>query len=60
MKTLEPICFNCKHFDINTSKCPAFDGDIPEDILSGYDNHSEPLPEQDNDIVFEPIDKNGT
>lgn len=53
----EPICFKCKHFDINTSKCEAFEGDIPDEILSGAINHSKPLPEQDNDIVFEPIEE---
>lgn len=53
MITLEPICFKCKHFDIETSKCKAFKGDIPNEILSGIDLHKKPLPEQDNDIVFE-------
>jgi hypothetical protein len=51
---LEPICFRCKHFDIETSKCPAFKGDIPDEILFGDNDHKEPLPDQKNDIVFEP------
>jgi hypothetical protein len=54
MIILEPICFKCKHFDIETSKCPAFKGDIPDEILSGENDHSIPLFEQKNKIVFEP------
>ena len=54
----KPICFNCKHFDINTSTCPAFKGDIPDEILNSDNDHSKTLPNQDNDIVFEPIEEN--
>lgn len=53
MILLETICFKCKHFNLETSKCKAFRGDIPEEILSGENTHSEPLPEQGNDIIFE-------
>jgi hypothetical protein len=54
----EPICFKCAHFDIETSLCKAFGKeDIPFEILSGDNNHTRPLPEQKNDIVFEPIKK---
>lgn len=58
----KPICENCKHIlnDKPGYFCKAFPGGIPEEILTGDDDHSKPLPEQDNDIVFEPIDKNGT
>lgn len=52
----EPICFKCKHFDINTSTCTAFPTEIPDEILSGENDHSEPLPDQGNDIVFEAKD----
>jgi hypothetical protein len=53
---LEPICFNCTHFNIETSTCKAFTKEIPFEILNGENNHSKPLPEQENDIVFEPVD----
>lgn len=51
----QPICFHCKHFDIETSTCKAFPNEIPEEILVGLNDHSKPLPKQDNDIVFAPI-----
>jgi hypothetical protein len=51
----EPICFRCKHYDIKTLRCPAFPGrDVPDKILFGEVDHNKPLPEQKNDIVFEP------
>jgi hypothetical protein len=53
----KPICFDCKHFDIETCKCPAFKGDIPDEILFGNNNHRKPLPEQKNKIVYEKIVK---
>jgi hypothetical protein len=51
------ICFKCKHFDDLLGGCEAFRDDIPDEILSGENDHSKPLPDQGNDIVFEPIDK---
>lgn len=56
MLASEPICFTCKHFDINTSKCPAFKGDIPDEILFGINDHSKPLEDQGNEIIYEPKD----
>jgi len=53
MITLEPVCFSCKHFNLETSKCPAFKDDIPDEILSGENNHKKPLEDQENTIVFE-------
>lgn len=53
---LKPVCFNCKHFDIETSTCKAFPTEIPMEILGGDNPHKEPLPNQENDIVFEPKD----
>ncbi len=47
-------CLLCKNY-IADGKCLAFPKGIPEGILRGEDDHSEPLPEQGNDIVFEPI-----
>ena len=46
-------CFNCKHY-LFFSKCDAFN-EIPLDIIRGENDHSEPLPNQDNDITFEQI-----
>ena len=52
---ISPICLECLHFhneDIDKLSCDAFTH-IPDIILSGDNNHSEPLPKQGNDIVFE-------
>jgi hypothetical protein len=55
MIILQPVCFSCKHFDLETSTCPAFPGeDIPDEILSGENDHKKPLEGQKNNIVFEP------
>ena len=52
------ICMYCKHFNGKEFTCNAFkDGIITEIIVSGDSIHSEPLPEQDNDIVFEELKK---
>jgi hypothetical protein len=48
-----PVCNKCKHYE-GGGKCSAFNS-IPKEILIGDNNHSEPLPDQDNDIVFEPL-----
>ena len=50
----EVVCFGCKHL-IKYPKCKAFKN-IPQIIRNGND-HSKPLPEQDNDIVFEAKEK---
>lgn len=55
MMLSQPICVECKHFDIETFSCAAFDK-IPEIILTGDSKHEKPLPEQTNDIVFEKKD----
>ena len=47
----EVVCFGCKNL-IKYPKCKAFIK-IPQLIRDGENDHSEPLPEQDNDIVFE-------
>ena len=54
---LEPICINCKNY-IGNQKCKAFDL-IPTYIWSLGFGHTKPLPEQENDIVFEPMEKDG-
>lgn len=47
------ICIDCIHIKDNLV-CDAFPKGIPNIIISGENDHSEPLPKQDNDIVFEP------
>lgn len=49
------LCNNCKNY-IGDLKCLAFPNEISQEILNGENDHSKPLPEQDNDIVFEPIE----
>lgn len=51
-----PLCFSCKHFNSVKWVCPAFPKGIPEEILTGENDHSEPLPDQNNNIVFESVD----
>ena len=45
------VCDACKNL-IKGKKCKAFDI-IPDEILTGKNDHSKPLPNQDNDTVFE-------
>jgi hypothetical protein len=47
------LCLNCKNYIIEL-KCLAFPEGIPEKILLGENEHSKSLPEQENNIVFEP------
>lgn len=56
MMITEPICIKCKHFDINSFTCSAFPKEIPEEIIIGDNDHSKPLPDQKNEIVFEEKD----
>lgn len=46
-------CMKCKHLNQVELNCKAFKNGIPLEILSGKNLHKKPLPEQDNDIVFE-------
>ena len=48
------LCGKCKNY-LYDLKCIAFPEGIPEEILTGKNDHSKPLPKQDNEIVFEPI-----
>ncbi|CAB4126209.1 hypothetical protein UFOVP153_39 [uncultured Caudovirales phage] len=57
MEAISLICFKCKHFREIEGGCDAFPDGIPEEITSGDNEHSKPLPDQKNDIVFEPIKK---
>lgn len=45
-------CYECANY-IGGLKCLAFDR-IPNEILLDENDHSEPLPNQKNDIVYEP------
>ena len=48
-----PICNECKHF-LGWGKCRAFPESIPDEILDGDNDHSSPLPGQENDLTFQP------
>lgn len=52
-----PICFYCKHFDVNGGKkiCQAFPNGIPEKIWNLVFDHRE-AHKNDGGIQFEPID----
>lgn len=48
------LCNKCKNY-FGDLQCMAFPERIPDEILLSENNHSEPLKDQENDIVFEPI-----
>ena len=50
-------CIGCKFVDSNGQNlfCKAFPDSVPDEILSGENNHSKPCCGQKNKIVFEPI-----
>lgn len=50
------LCQNCKNY-IGELSCLAFMERIPDEILEGRNDHSKPLPKQENKIVFEPINQ---
>ncbi len=52
-ETIKLICYNCKHFRQFEGGCDAFPDDIPDEILQ-TNEHSKPLKDQKNKIVFEP------
>jgi hypothetical protein len=54
MKTTTRIgCPICKHFQFDGT-CSAFPGrDIPFVFVAGIRHHTEPVPDQENDLVFE-------
>jgi hypothetical protein len=46
-------CPICKHFQFDGT-CSAFPGrDIPFVFVAGIRTHTEPVPDQENDLVFE-------
>ena len=46
MPVKEPPCFRCKRFicEFDNWHCAAFPDEIPEDILSGINRHTESVP----------------
>ena len=56
MEAVNLICFSCKHFNRGDIGCTAFPEGIPNEITSGENDHSTPLPDQGNDIVFEAVE----
>lgn len=59
MHTMEPnsetfVCFKCKHFQPFKGGCAAFPDGIPSEITPGENEHTTPLPGQENNLVFEP------
>lgn len=57
MQPINFICFDCKHFDIFNGGCAAFPDGIPDEITSGENKHTLPLPDQPNNIVFQAKEK---
>ena len=51
-----PICEDCVHqiTDKPGAICEAFPEGIPDEILTGINDHSKPLEEQKNELVFTP------
>jgi hypothetical protein len=47
-------CFECSNYICDLA-CQAFPKGIPDEIMQGENDHTTPLPDQGNDIVFEPI-----
>jgi hypothetical protein len=52
-------CRECKHWTDHSLLCPAFPGEpgIPIDICSAAFDHTVKHPQQDNDILFEPVEE---
>lgn len=50
--TMSVQCLACKHLG-EPLTCKAFPKGIPKEILDGKIDHSKPIPDQSNDIVFE-------
>jgi hypothetical protein len=52
--SLKTLCISCKYYE-GAFFCKAFPKEIPQQILTGENDHTKPLPNQKNDIVFEAI-----
>jgi hypothetical protein len=55
MESIDLICTKCKHNRPIFGGCDAFD-EIPDEILSGKNKHTTPLPNQNNNITFEEVE----
>jgi len=57
--TYSTVCTYCRHLLLmgKGRKCKAFPAGIPMDIWMGDNNHTQIHPDQENNIVFEPIGK---
>jgi len=53
----QPICWNCVHFLPENYSCIAFPDGIPTEITENMNEHKTPLPDQENEIVFEQIEE---
>lgn len=53
MEAIELVCSSCKHFNRADGGCAAFPDGIPDEITGGENEHSEPLPGQKNNIVYQ-------
>ncbi|HOX14564.1 MAG TPA: hypothetical protein PLP18_00400 [Smithellaceae bacterium] len=52
------LCHHCKNAGHPEGGCKAFPGRaLPDDILFGRFKHTKRHPEQKNDILFEPFEK---
>lgn len=50
-------CQGCKHFALYSPSCEAFIEGIPRRILDGKFDHTKKFPGQQNEILFESIEK---
>ena len=53
MEAVNLVCFRCKNYRRFKGGCLAFPKGIPNIIISGENQHSQPLKGQRNKIVFE-------
>jgi len=49
-------CAKCKNYN-DDLRCEAFEDRIPNEVLIGEFDHTKKHPDQDNNILFEPIKK---
>lgn len=52
-----PPCENCEHFDAENGACPAFEKEIPDDILTWENMHYEVRSDQVGEYVYTPIEE---